>query len=173
MASSAFSMVLATTSVRSVLVYRLGVLHEFLTAVFFSGAADAAGEASIASFVARHNASPDDATFLRSLPASFWHALPRDSFEHELSRMDEDLKAQPLFPLTLAQPLPARLLETIGAWVRQEIGRDLLVDVAIDPSVVAGCRFVWRDHLHDFSFPHLIASQSTALAAMAAQSAAS
>ncbi|GEM_PF-2098774 len=165
-ASPAFNILLASTSIRFVLVRRVGLVREILTTFFFSeGVTETSPAALISSFFARSTVAREDTEFLETLPASFWKSFSRGAFDGELSHLEKMIDNQPLFPITFARALPLAHAEAVGAWVRRTLGPSLLLDVSIDPSVSAGCRFIWRDRLYDFSLPRLLEEKKNELVA--------
>ena len=135
--------------------YRIGVVKEFLSFLFFTERKDEVTNEAIESFEKKGHPVADTA-FLRSLPKPFFEGLTKDSFNKELDRLAEAAEKLPTLSLTMPVMLDDENREAIGAWVRKELGKDVVLNLASDPEVGVGCQIVWNSQLHDFGFDHYL-----------------
>ncbi len=142
------------TYVRSHLLYRISLLGEFFDFIFFTENASIIDYSSIDRFVSQREESQQDADFLKTLPQTFMDIFTRDSFHEKLHDMSEELQKLPTLSLTVPVKFQFEQTDVIGKWVRKVIGNDVMLDISIDTDVSVGCRFVWKDVLHDFSLEH-------------------
>lgn len=135
--------------------YRIGVLKEFLSFLFFTEKGDRVTNDTIAAFEKKGHPVAD-ITFLHSLPGSFFEGFTKDSFNDDLDRLAKETEKLPTLSLTMPVMLDDENQKAIGAWVRKELGKNVVLDLASDPEVGVGCEIVWKDQLHDFSFDYYL-----------------
>jgi hypothetical protein len=140
---------------RADLAYRIGVLKEFLEFMFFKAHATKVSKEVMEAYEKKGHAVADLA-FLRSLPGSFFDDLTQESFYAALDGLSAAAQKLPMLALTIPVMLDSENRDAIGAWVRRELGKDVLLDLSTDPEVGVGCQMVWHDQLHDFDFDHYL-----------------
>lgn len=140
---------------RADLAYRIGVLKEFLEFLFFKANESRVSKESIDAFEKKGHAVAD-LSFLRSLPDSFFEGFTKNSFYGELDRLSAAMQKLPMLALTIPVMLDSENRDAIGAWVRRELGKDVLLDLSTDPEIGVGCQMVWHDQLHNFDFDHYL-----------------
>lgn len=146
---------------RAAFAYRIGVLKEFLEFAFFTAHYERITGEAIDAF-GKDGRPVADIAFLRSLPAPFFDGLTQASFSAELDRVADAVRALPTLSLTVPVMLDDEGRDAVGAWVRKEVGRDVMLDLSIDPDIAAGCQVVWHDRLYDFSLDHYLGASRTA-----------
>lgn len=139
---------------RSDFAYRLSLVREFFEYAFFTKRAAQVSLSVVDDFVANTNKTPAEAAFLRSLPERFFSTLTQASLYDTLDDLETEYKKLDTITLTVPVLFPENDVAEIGQWVRREIRQDLVLEFTVDPSVVAGCRVVWRSRVYDFSFEH-------------------
>lgn len=144
------------TYIRSNLVYRISLLTEFLNFVFFTDNDKGVKENTIEQFAKNSRESPRDISFLKTLPQSFLEAFTRDSFREELDNISKELEHLPVLSITVPIALPFEHIEAIGQWIRNVINPNSMLDISVDSTISAGCMFVWKDILYDFSLEHYL-----------------
>ncbi len=135
--------------------YRIGVLKEFLAFMFFTMHKDQVTKEVIDAF-GKEKHPVAYVIFLRSLPETFFEGFTRDSFNEELDHLSEAAQKLPTLSLTIPIMLDAENRALVWAWVRKELGHDVMLDITSDTEVAIGCQIVWRDQLHDFGFDHYL-----------------
>ena len=61
--------------------------------------------------------------------------------------------------LYLPVQLTAKQMMPISSWAREEIAPGLLFEIEIDPAVVGGCAFVYRDIHFDWSLKRYLTAK--------------
>lgn len=150
--------------------YHISLVREFFEFIFFTKRDVSANKNGIEQFAAYSKKPLADIAFLHTLPSSFLDAFTQESLYETLNRLSEDSKQLKTFSLTVSIPLSRADEAAISAWARREVDPNLLIDVDIDSSIAVGCRVVWNNRLHDFSFDHYLTENKTVLYERFAQS---
>ena len=66
--------------------------------------------------------------------------IPESSRKAFLEAVRQKVKALQVLKLTVAVELPTASLQHICAWARQNISTEIILDVAVDPSLIAGAQ---------------------------------
>ena len=148
-------MLVEHTYSRADFAYRIGVLKEFLSFLFFTAQKTQVTKDVLDDFEKDKHPIADIA-FLRSLPGAFFEGLTQESFEKELTRLSEDAQKLPTLSLTIPIMLDDENRASVWAWVRKELGHEVMLDISSDTDVAVGCQIVWHDQLHDFGFDHYL-----------------
>lgn len=143
--------------------HRISLVREFFEFIFFTKRDASASKDGIEQFATYSKKPLADIAFLRALPSSFLDAFTQESLYETLNRLSEDSKQLKTLSLSVPVGLSSTDVATIGMWAHQEVDPDLLVDIDVDPSVAVGCRIVWNNRLHDFSFDHYLNESQIAL----------
>ncbi len=136
--------------------YRIGVLKEFLSFMFFTAHESHVTKEVVDAFE-KEKHPVEDVAFLRSLPGTFFEGLTQESFNEELTHLSEAAQKLPTLSLTIPIMLDDENRAAVWAWVRKELGHDVMLDISSDTDVSVGCQIVWHDQLHDFGFDHYLA----------------
>ena len=143
--------------------HSISLAREFFEFIFFTKRDASASKDGIEQFAAYSKKPLADIVFLRALPPSFFDVFTRESMYETLNRLSEDSKQLKTLSVTVPVALSRADVEALGMWAHQEVDPDLLIDVDVDPFVAIGCRLVWNNRLHDFSFDHYLTENKTAL----------
>ncbi len=87
----------------------------------------------------------------------------RDSTLQELERRKispenwkKELDTLRIFKLTLAyEPTRINIL-TYANWIKKTVGADVILDVTVDPKLVAGAQIVWNGKYQDYSLTEIV-----------------
>lgn len=85
--------------------------------------------------------------------------LVRESTLQELEKRNGDLENWKqeienlrVLNLTLAcEPTRANILN-YGAWIKKNIGKDVIMDITVDPKIIAGAQIVWNGKYKDYAY---------------------
>lgn len=141
----------------------ISLVREFFEFIFFTKRNASASKDGIEQFAAYSKKPLADIAFLRALPSSFLDAFTQESLYETLNRLSEDSKQLKTLSLTVPIVLSRADVVAIGIWAHQEVDPDLLLDVAVNPSIAAGCRLVWNNRLYDFSLDRYLTENQAAL----------
>ena len=109
-------------------------------------------------FAATKNKSAAEIGVLRRvLPAL--GKLSQGALYDRLKELEDALNALATLVVTVPVVFAEKDIEAIGEWVRSEISNKILLDVVVDPQVIAGCVIAWRSRAYDYSFEHYLNEQ--------------
>lgn len=163
MTSELLRTILQSTYSRSDLAYRISVIRELLEFTFYTRRQASVQSETIDAFLSESKRSPAEGFFIRALPHSFFATFTPENIYTILDTLTKESKQVRTFSLTVPVVLGQADVDAIGGWVRQEVAPDLLVDIDIDPRIGAGCRFVWDNRRHNYSFEHYVAETHATL----------
>jgi hypothetical protein len=83
-------------------------------------------------------------------------SLSAGTISETFSELTSRIAALPELVLYAPVRLSSESLDRIGGWCRQYIDNRVLIDTRLNPEVVGGCAFVWKDRYYDFSLPYFI-----------------
>lgn len=105
--------------------------------------------------------SPSDLNWLKSLPADFYQRFTKDSVYQIFADLEEKSKHLPILTMYLAFEPDEATLNQIGLFVRKAFGLVLLLDVRLDPSLIAGTALAWKGVYRDYSLRTKIDSKKS------------
>ena len=151
-----FLQLIRESGTRADVLYKIELLKEFFEFAFFKRHATSITDAVIDAFGKDGGRSAEDGEYLEALRGAFFADWTEQNFYGILADFEGRAKTAPTFELvTPAALLPIRLKQ-IGEWVRKEVGGEVLLAVEVDPSIAAGCRFVWKNTMYDFSLAYYL-----------------
>lgn len=112
------------------------------------------------------NISPDiasDLTWLESIPDTFFHHFNRQNLHEKLNEIAKMTEELPTIVINLPIESTEREISDIGSKVRTTFKDNYLIDIKIDPSLIAGCSLVWEGVIKDFSLRAKIEEQKEAI----------
>lgn len=132
--------ILASTYTTNDVYRRLRALKQFLLNQLFASA--------IQSFSATNET---DSAWLSSLGPEFYSQFNQNNIYQVLAGLEEAVKnTQPLV-IYLPFEIPEGEVVRVGMKIRQDMGKTLLLNFKVDPSLIAGCAIVWNSQLKDYS----------------------
>ena len=163
MTNSSLKIFTEHTYSRSDFAHNISLVREFFEFIFFTKRDASPEKDSIEQFAAYSKKPFADIAFLRTLPPSFLDIFTKESLYETLKRLSEESRQLKTLSLTVPIVLSREDVTAIGMWAHQEVDPDLLIDIDVDPSIAVGCRLVWNNRLHDFSFNRYLAESQDAL----------
>ncbi len=144
------------TYIRSDFVYKISLLNEFFDFVFFTDHDSVANKEIIEYFANKRKEPQKDIDFLKSLSQEFMERFTHNSFRKVLQDMSDELQRLPVLSITVPVAFSLEHTNAIGEWVREKIASNIILDVSVNSTVSVGCRFVWKNIMHDFSIEHYL-----------------
>lgn len=137
---------------------RAKVLRQFLMHKLFGGIDD------------KNAYRQDDIQWLDGLGGQFYSQFTKDNFYGVLKQLEDSLhKFQPLV-IYVPFEMPEHEIARLGNYLRQAYGKNFLIEVKIDPSLIAGCALVWGGLYQDYSIRKRISSNKEAIISLMQQS---
>lgn len=94
----------------------------------------------------------EDLTWLRSLPADFYHQFTKDSVYQLLAEGENQLQKIQTLIIYLPFELDDQATSNLGEAVRKTFAKpDLVLDIKYNPALIAGCALVWNGVYRDYS----------------------
>ncbi|OGE27009.1 hypothetical protein A3H85_01245 [Candidatus Daviesbacteria bacterium RIFCSPLOWO2_02_FULL_40_8] len=119
---------------------RIRALKQFLLNQLFASA--------IQSFT---SSSESDSAWLSSLGTEFYAQFNQQNIYQMIEALEKQVKSiQPLI-IYLPFEIPEGEVVRIGMKIRTDLGKNLLLNFKVDPTLIAGCAIVWNSQLRDYS----------------------
>lgn len=136
--------ILNNTFTHTQLAHRVSLLKSHLSNQLFGG-------------LEKIELAQEDAQYLNSLPKDFFQKFTKENITKTFEEIDEALKK--IQPLTIYIPfeLPLESLNKLSAWLKNKFGRQLVLDIRLDPGLIAGCALVWNGVYKDYSLKSRLA----------------
>lgn len=80
----------------------------------------------------------------------------KDNVYQILGDIDTAAKKLPVLTLYIPADLPDEEIDKLGLHIRNLIGKTILIDIKLNPSLLAGCALVWNGIYKDFSIKEAI-----------------
>lgn len=120
--------------------YRIRILKSTLLGTFFGGR-DTNGAVA-----------PEDLNWLKSLPTSFYQQFNKDNVYKIFADLDSQTAKLPVLTLYLTFEPDEVSLSQISAYIKQNFPVSaLLLDIKLDPNLIAGTALVWKGVYKDYS----------------------
>lgn len=102
-----------------------------------------------------------DLSWLKSLPATFYEKFNKDNVYEILSNLEKQASNLPLLTMYLTFEPDEVVLSQIGSFCRNKFGPNLLLDIKLNPNLIAGTALAWKGILHDYSLRAKIEERKT------------
>lgn len=142
------NIILKDTYTLSSLKHRVRILKSHLNKKFF-------GEAE------KEPLEDSDAKWLDSLPPQFFEKFTKDNALSEISELDGKINQIKPLTLYLAFEVNEQVSLAIGLRVRELFQPDVLLDIKLNPALLAGCALVWKGIYKDYSLKAMIEARKT------------
>jgi len=125
---------------------RLTFIREFLESRFFKNY-----QGSFSDFLLKSAVPSHDREAMSNLDEHFFNLWTRENLYPLIVSLSESLKSLPSLTLYLAVLIEDHLIDELGLWFRKNLHPDLIMEVRLNPHLLAGAAFVWNNHYHDLS----------------------
>lgn len=145
--------ILADTFVQSQALHRISALKSLVLVQLFAGKGQ---EKAVAPEIDPQLAPGQQTPWIVSLNPKIYQHFNKDNVYQMFEELEQTIKK--IEPLTLYLPfeLPENELAKIGAQLRHDFGQNFLMEVKIDPSLLAGCALIWKGVYKDYSLKRKI-----------------
>lgn len=92
-----------------------------------------------------------DASILLALPEKVWEHFTPATLADKMKKIYTESDALPVMTLYIPVAFTDVQLAPLAVWARREVAPGLLFEVMVDPKVVGGCAFVYKNTHFDWS----------------------
>ena len=111
-------------------------------------------------------AAEEDRTALLSLEESIWNSFTPATVTASMQNIHTQADALPVMKLYVPVHFTDKQLAPLAAWARAEVEPGLLFEVMVDPQVVGGCAFVYKDTHFDWSLRRYLRAKKGMITAL-------
>ncbi|MBU1032252.1 hypothetical protein KKE03_05040 [Patescibacteria group bacterium] len=129
--------ILKDTFSHTLLNHRVKLLKSNLLKTFFGGASP--------------TLTPSDLNWLKSFPESFYRNFNKDNVYQIFSDLEQNYAKLPILTIYLAFEPDEATVANIGAFTRKTFGLPFMLDIKLDPRLIAGAALSWKGVYRDFS----------------------
>lgn len=131
------SIILKDTYALSQLKHRLRILKYSLLKAFFGGENPAY--------------SPQELHWLKSLPDNFYYKFNKDNVYQIFTEIEKEINKLKILTMYLTFEPDEITLTQLGTYVRNNFGQTFLLDIKLNPSLIAGTALAWKGVYKDYS----------------------
>lgn len=136
-AADYLNIILKNTYSLTQLNHRLSILKAYLVENLFAS-------------VQMKQLQPQDLSWLQSLPDTYFQSFNKDNIYSVFNQLESQKKALKLLTIYLTFEPDDATLAQIGETARKLFG-NLLLDIKLDPNLIAGAALVWKGVYRDYS----------------------
>ncbi len=102
---------------------------------------------------AQGSQDPANITWLQSLGEDFFHEINQMNAYQVLGNLEKEIKKMSTLTLFIAFSMPDEEVNRLGVWLRMVMitRPNLLLEIKIDPNLLAGCALSWKGIYRDYS----------------------
>lgn len=100
--------------------------------------------------------SPADLNWLKSLPPTFYSQFNKDNIYSIFFELDIAVRKSAVLTVYLAFEPDDTTVSQIGLFARKTFLPSLLLDVKLDPNLIAGAALVWKGMYRDYSIKAML-----------------
>jgi len=104
-------------------------------------------------------ASSGDVVVLMNLDETLWQGFTPATLTTKMNIILKESETLPMMTLYIPVAFTEKQLAPISEWVRGNVAANILFDVHVDPKVVGGCAFVYKDRHFDWSLRRYLRSK--------------
>ncbi len=104
-------------------------------------------------------ANESDAKALLELDEKLWDGFTAVNFTTKIKALIKESEELSVMTIYVPVEFTDKQLAPLSDWVRREVTPGLMLEVEIDPKVVGGCSFVYKDNHFDWSLRRYLRSK--------------
>lgn len=97
------------------------------------------------------NFSSQDMIWLAGLGKDFLEDITKDNLDQTFADLEKKIKIVKPLVVFVPNELPSEVIRDIVVKLRRDYGPNFLVDLKVDPNLIAGCALVWNGIYKDYS----------------------
>jgi F0F1-type ATP synthase delta subunit len=90
-------------------------------------------------------------SWLEDLGSEFLAQFNQSNYSTLFGEMEKKVESLPNLVIYFAIETTSGQLNSVGKWLRESYGSNFIFDPKYDPSLIAGCAFVWKGVYKDYS----------------------
>lgn len=146
--------ILQNTFTKACFLKRLALLRGYLEAKYYKKA-----DLDIESYLNTGQVNGHDRLAVITWKNQFIHNFTAQNSYQIINKLTENLNRLPIITLYLAVIISDNDIDKIGGWFRNILKTQVLLDINLNPNLVAGCAFVYNGKYYDYSLRNLISSR--------------
>lgn len=95
--------------------------------------------------------SPQELQWLKALPENFYQKFNKDNVYQIFSDLDKEIAKLSTLTICLTFEPDDATLSNLGAFARKMFGHLLILDIKLDPRLIAGAALIWKGVYKDYS----------------------
>lgn len=146
---------ISNTFTKSQVSHRLALLKHFLEYSFFSSQENITLK-RIEDYLEEKKEPKEVIVSFLQWGEDFYGNFNDSNLYNLISQIEEEIKKFPVIYLYVPVNLNSGNVERIGKWLRQNVEKNILMEIKIDFMTAGGCGFVWNNTYYDFSFSYFL-----------------
>lgn len=143
--------ILTNTYTKADLEHRLGLLKEFLEFQFFKPHQNLNLTYLLNDFINEKKEPRDEFNALFAWGFDFFNRFKEQNLYENLKEIGAQSLELPVVEMFLPIVLPIYEVPKLGNWLRENVSKNILVDLRLDPKLIGGCALAWKGTYRDFS----------------------
>ncbi len=95
--------------------------------------------------------SPQEMLWLKSLPQDFYQKFNKDNVYQIFSDLDKEIAKLPILTICLTFEPDDTTLSNLGTFTRKMFGPSFMLDIKLEPRLIAGAALIWKGVYKDYS----------------------
>lgn len=155
--------VLRTTFTTADFYRRVDMLRESLEHHFFESNAHDASAAQILGWYRGRDVTEADREAISAWGGDVLGAMSEGNLHERIEALKHAIDALPKLVLYVPVPLTEPHIIKLGAWCREHVSPQIMLELHVDPSSTGGCSYVYNDVYRDFSFSYFVSKRRNEL----------
>ncbi len=137
---------------------QIALLQEFFEFLFFSDSEKKPEKKILRKFLKEKESDEfkNHSYAILELEDEFFKQFNKDNFYKLFLESKNEMEALPSLVLYLPVSFSQKEINLFGLWFRENLDKNIFLDIKIDSSIIAGCTFVWKNSNYDLSFKKLL-----------------
>lgn len=148
--------ILGNTYTATAAYQRIAILKEFLEHVLYDKGGRQPSAELFDVFVSEHGIESIHAQAIQEWGPKLWSPITAGTFYAVLNALLASLKEVPILTLYTPVKFPPAEMVTLGKRIRTLVGKVLLIDDHLDPTLSIGCAFVLNGIYHEYGLPFFL-----------------
>lgn len=144
--------IIDTSFIKADVLRRIRIIREYLEQTFFTPG----DKKDLKDFLTGSNVSEADREVLLGWNREFFHTFTKDNAYDLLEKISAFVKDLPTINLYVPVELDASEIPSLGAWMRANVDKGVLIEIHVDSSTVGGCALAWNGIYSDYSLRHYL-----------------